>query len=96
MLITLPFTFRLVVQVGYDPVWWGIVLVMTVEIGMITPSIGMNVFILHSMAPQIPLRSIFSGISAFLWTDLLRLTLLIAVPALALMLPQWMGMPMGR
>lgn len=95
MLITLPFTFPLVVQMGYDPVWWGIVMVMTVEIGMITPPIGMNVFILHSMAPQISLRSIFSGITAFLWADLLRLAVLIAVPALALSLPQWMGLPMG-
>jgi TRAP-type C4-dicarboxylate transport system permease large subunit len=62
---------------------------------MITPPIGMNVFILHSMAPQISLRSIFSGITAFLWADLLRLAVLIAVPALALSLPQWMGLPMG-
>lgn len=96
MLITLPFTFPLIVQMGYDPIWWGIVLVMAVEIGMITPPIGMNVFILHSMAPQIPLRSIFSGITAFLWADMLRLALLVAVPALALVLPQWMGMPMGK
>ncbi|KZZ65307.1 TRAP transporter large permease subunit [Sulfitobacter sp. HI0129] len=93
LLITLPFTFPLVVQMGYDPVWWGIVLVMTVEIGLITPPIGMNVFILNSMAPDISLKTIFRGITIFLWADLLRLLVVVVFPILALALPRLLEMP---
>jgi len=93
MLITLPFTFPLIVELGYDPIWWGIVLVMTIEIGLITPPIGMNVFILNSMTPDIPLSTIFRGIVIFLWADLLRLLIIILVPALTLFLPGFLGMP---
>lgn len=93
LLITLPFTFPLVMQLGYDPIWWGIVMVMTVEIGLITPPIGMNVFILNTMTPDIPLKTIFSGITIFLWADLLRLVLIATFPILCLALPQYLGMP---
>lgn len=92
MLITLPFTFPLVTQLGYHPVWWGVVLVMTVEIGLITPPIGMNVFILNSMAPDIQLRTIFGGIYVFLWADFVRLLIVLVFPVLSLALPQYLGL----
>src|SRR5690606_22119984 len=50
MVITLPFVFPLILHLGYDPVWWGVINVMIIEIGLITPPIGMNVFVLHSLA----------------------------------------------
>jgi C4-dicarboxylate transporter DctM subunit len=93
ILITLPFTFPMLLQLGYDPIWWGIILVVTVEIGLIAPPIGLNVFVLHSMANHIPLTAIYRGVSSFLWVDLIRLILLIVFPSLVLTLPRYLGMP---
>ena len=96
MVITMPFVYPLVVGVGYDPIWWGIVLVMVIEIGMITPPIGMNVFVIYGVAKTIPLGTIFRGIVPFLIADLARLTLIILFPILALWLPLAMEMAMGQ
>lgn len=87
MLITLPFVLPLVISLGYDPIWWGIVLIMVTEIGMITPPIGLNVFVIHGMAPQISLRTIFSGILPFFYADLLRVLVVVLFPILVLWLP---------
>ncbi|MBT6289409.1 MAG: TRAP transporter large permease, partial [Rhodospirillaceae bacterium] len=62
MVITMPFVFPLIVDLGYSPIWWGVVLVMMIEVGMITPPIGMNVFVLFGVAGNIPLKTIFKGI----------------------------------
>ncbi|WP_238366478.1 TRAP transporter large permease [Mesobacterium pallidum] len=86
MILTTPFVFPLVTGLGFDPIWWGIVLVMVIEIGMITPPIGMNVFVLNGVAPDISLRRIYRGIVPFLLADLVRLALVIAFPVIALAL----------
>ena len=65
--------------------------VMVIEIGMITPPIGMNVFIIHGLMPNIPLRKIFGGIVPFLCADVVRLALMVAVPGLALWFPKLIG-----
>lgn len=91
MVITLPFVFPLIVSLGFDPIWWGVINVIVMEIGMITPPIGMNVFIMHGMAKHIPLRTIFKGIAPFAAADLVRLALVTAFPALALWLPMAWG-----
>lgn len=91
MVLTLPVVFPLVNTLGFDPIWWGVVMVMVIEIGMITPPIGLNVFVLKSVAGELPLSTIFKGIVPFLCADLVRLTLLILFPALALWLPRTMG-----
>ena len=88
MVLTLPFVFPLVTSLGYDPIWWGIINVMVIEIGMITPPIGINVFVLHGTARHLPLKTIFGGIAPFLVADILRLVLLVSVPALTLWLPR--------
>jgi tripartite ATP-independent transporter DctM subunit len=88
MLITLPFILPLVKELGYDPIWWGIVLTMVIELGMITPPIGMNVFVIHGIAPDIPLGTIFRGIGPFVAADLVRVTLVVLFPGLALWLPK--------
>jgi len=91
MLITMPFVQPLVLSLGYDPIWWGVLLVMVIEIGMITPPIGINVFIIHGVARTIPLPTIFSGIVPFLVADLARLSIITLFPALALWLPRLIG-----
>lgn len=95
MVITLPFVLPLITELGYDPIWWGIVLVMAIEVGMITPPIGMNVFVIYGVAGNIPLRTIFSGIIPFFYADVLRILLVIFFPSLALWLPELLGYNLG-
>ncbi len=87
MLITLPFVAPLVAGMGYDLIWWGVVMIVVIEIGLITPPIGLNVFILHGVARDLKLSTVFRGVLPFVGADLLRLALLVAVPALSLWLP---------
>ncbi len=94
MVITLPFVFPLILDLGFDPIWFGVINVMVIEIGMITPPIGINVFVLHGIARDIPLKTIFRGIGPFLVADLVRLTILVFFPVLALWLPRVTNMPM--
>jgi tripartite ATP-independent transporter DctM subunit len=94
MVITLPFVFPLVVGLGYNPIWFGIYNVMVIEIGLITPPIGINVFVLHGMARNIPLGTIFRGITPFLIADLTRLGILMAFPIIALWLPMVLKVPL--
>ncbi|MAF49703.1 MAG: TRAP transporter large permease [Rhodospirillales bacterium] len=91
MVITMPFVFPLIVSMGYSPIWWGVVLVMVIEIGMITPPIGLNVFVIFGVAKTIPLGTIFRGILPFLYADLVRLAIIILVPTLTLWLPKTLG-----
>lgn len=87
MVITLPFVLPLITGMGYSPIWWGIINVVVIEIGMITPPIGLNVFILHGVAPDLPLGTIFRGIVPFLFADIGRLIILVVFPSLILWLP---------
>jgi tripartite ATP-independent transporter DctM subunit len=93
LVITLPFVFPLIVSLGYDPIWWGIVCVMVVEIGLITPPFGLNLFVINGMAPHLSIGRIAAGTVPFLISDVSRLLLLIFVPGLALWLPRLLGMP---
>ncbi|HSC00561.1 MAG TPA: TRAP transporter large permease subunit [Burkholderiaceae bacterium] len=86
VLLTMPVFFPVVVQLGFDPVWFGIIVVMVVELGLITPPIGMNVFVMGGVARDIPLKTIFRGIVPFLYADFVRLALLILFPGIALFL----------
>ena len=92
MVITLPFVFPVITDMGYDPVWWGVVNVMIMEIGMITPPIGINVFVLNGMAKNLSLKTIYAGILPFFATDLLRLTIVLVFPVTALWLPKAWGL----
>ena len=86
MIITLPFVLPIIVGMGYSPVWWGIINVIVVEMGLITPPIGMNVFVLHGMAKDYDLGTIFRGTMPFLVADASRLALLTAFPGISLWL----------
>ncbi len=92
MVITLPFVFPVIVGMGYDPIWWGVINVVVMEMGMITPPIGLNVFVLHGMSSRISLSSIYAGIVPFLFSDLLRLIIITLFPAICLWLPKAMGL----
>lgn len=90
ILVTIPVVFPAIVQLGFDPVWFGVVIVMTCTLGMITPPIGMNVFVINSLARDVSLVQIYRGIVPFLISDFIRLFLICAFPALALFLPSTM------
>lgn len=91
MLLMTPIFLPIVDDLGLSPIWFGIFLVRTMEIGFVHPPLGLNVYVLHEMARDIPLGTMFRGIVPFLLTDFLHLALLIAVPALTLWLPQVLG-----
>ena len=87
LVLTTPFVFPLVVNMGYDPVWWGIINVMIIEIALVTPPIGMNVFIVQALAPHLKLGSIFRALGPFIIANFVWLALMIAFPEIALWLP---------
>jgi tripartite ATP-independent transporter DctM subunit len=87
MVITLPLVIPLILSFGYDLVWWGIINVVVIGIGMMTPPIGINVMVLHSMYRSISLRTIYGGIVPFFIAELVRLALLTTFPQLTLWLP---------
>ena len=86
LVITIPVVFPIIVALGYDPVWFGIIAVLTVELGLITPPMGMNIFVIKAMAPHIKLSDMFRGVAPFIVSDLVRLVLLVAFPAISLVL----------
>ena len=87
MLITLPFVLPIIEKLGFDTVWWGIINVVVIELGMIIPPIGIIVFVLHGLAPDIPIRTIYRGVVPFIVADLILLALLAFFPAITLWLP---------
>jgi TRAP-type C4-dicarboxylate transport system permease large subunit len=91
MLLATPVFLPVALRLGLSPIWFGIFLVRAMEIGFVHPPVGMNVYVIHGIAPDIPLRSIFRGILPFLGMDFLHLALLIAAPNLALWLPSFLG-----
>ena len=91
MLITIPFVLPVIVKLGYDPVWWGIINVVVIELGMIIPPIGVIVFLLHGLAPDIPMRTIYRGVAPFIAADLMLLALLAVFPAISLWLPAYLA-----
>ena len=88
MVITVPVVSGLISGLGFDLVWWGIIMLVVVEIGLITPPFGINVFILKTIAgADLPLTTVFRGVMPFVAADLLKLILLVLIPALVLWLP---------
>ncbi len=91
IILTVPIIYPVVVQLGFDPIWFGVIIVMTVELGLITPPVGMNVFVIKSVLPENSFSTIYRGVSPFVVTDILRLAILVAFPAISLWLPKTMG-----
>lgn len=89
MVVTLPFVIPIITGLGYDLIWWGIINVVVIGIGMLSPPLGINVMLLNSMHREISLSSIYRGVTPFMVADLIRLILLVLVPSLALWLPSF-------
>ena len=90
ILLTIPVFFPVVVHLGFDPIWFGIIIVCVVEIGLISPPVGMNMFVLRTLLPQVSTGTVFSGVIPFMVADIIRLAILVAFPWLALWLPSMM------
>jgi tripartite ATP-independent transporter DctM subunit len=90
MLLALPIIFPAVVALGFDPIWFGVIVVKMGEICLITPPVGLNVYVVNSVAPDIPSQEIFMGIIPFLLMDFLTLAVLIIFPQISLFLPSLM------
>jgi C4-dicarboxylate transporter, DctM subunit len=90
IILTVPIIFPVITALGFDPIWFGVIIVMTVELGLIHPPVGMNVFVIKSVIPDVSFSTIFYGVLPFIITDLIRLVILISFPILALWLPSHM------
>jgi tripartite ATP-independent transporter DctM subunit len=90
IILTVPIIFPVIVQMGFDPIWFGVIIVMTVELGLIHPPVGMNVFVIKSVIKEVSFSTIFKGVLPFVVTDLVRLLILILFPIIALWLPSKM------
>jgi C4-dicarboxylate transporter, DctM subunit len=90
IILTVPIMFPVITALGFDPIWFGIIIVMTVELGLIHPPVGMNVFVIKSVVHDVSFATIFKGVFPFIITDIIRLIILIAFPILALYLPSHM------
>ena len=91
MFLTVPLFFPIVSGLGYDLVWFGIIVVTVIEISLITPPVGLNVFVLHHVQPDISTPTIFRGVMPFVAADIVRVSLLVLFPSIALVLPRLMG-----
>ena len=90
VLLTIPLFFPIVTALGFDPVWFGVLIVMIVQIGLISPPVGMNLFVINTLLPKVGLSNIFKGCWPFVLTMIFVLGLLIAFPKLSLWLPSLM------
>ena len=89
ILLTVPMFYPLVAHLGYDLVWFGIIVVVVTEISMITPPVGLNVFVLRSVLPDVPTQTVFRGVMPFIFADIVRLSILVAFPVISLYLTQF-------
>jgi tripartite ATP-independent transporter DctM subunit len=90
MILTVPIIFPVIEALQFDPIWFGVLMVIVLEVGLITPPVGLNVFVLKGAAPDVPLTTIFRGIWPFLIAALLSIVILIIFPQIALYLPSRM------
>jgi tripartite ATP-independent transporter DctM subunit len=91
VLLTIPLFFPIVVQLGFDPVWFGVLIVMVIQIGLISPPVGMNLFVLNTLLPKVGLGTIFRGCWPFVGMQIITLGILLFFPALSLYLPSLMS-----
>ena len=90
LVLTLPIFFPIVLELGIDPIWFGVLTVLTLEMGLISPPVGINVFIVKSVAPRVPLGDIFRGVLPFWLMMILTVIILLAFPQIVLFLPDTM------
>ena len=91
VLLTIPLFFPIVMQLGFDPVWFGVLIVMVIQIGLISPPVGMNLFVLNTLLPKVGLGTIFRGCWPFVAMQVITLAILLFFPSLSLYLPSLMN-----
>ena len=91
IVLTVPVVVPLLSSLGFDLIWFGVILVMVVEITLLSPPVGMNVFVIKAVHPDLTLKTIFSGAGPFLAMDCVRLAILCIWPQIILFLPQQLG-----
>ena len=87
MIMTASVVAPLVVSLGYDPIWWGVMMIILVEVGVVTPPFGINLFVLKNIIPGVTWGDVFNGVIPFILADLIKIILLIAFPMIVLWLP---------
>ncbi|MFH0782152.1 MAG: TRAP transporter large permease [Pseudomonadota bacterium] len=90
VLLTVPVFFPLILKLQFDPIWFGIIVTKVTEMGMISPPVGMNVYVIHGIT-KVPMPTIFRGVLPFLVSDVLQIILLVAIPEISLFLPNMMS-----
>jgi TRAP-type C4-dicarboxylate transport system permease large subunit len=97
ILITIPIFWPIIAGLDFGlqtedvKLWFGIITLMVVEIGLITPPVGLNVFVINSLAKDTPMIETFRGVVPFLMSDVVRLTLVVALPIVSLFIPHWLA-----
>ncbi len=91
MILTIPVIYPMVVGMGFDPIWFGIIITLVMEMSLITPPVGVNVFIISGIAKEVPMYTIFRGVIPFFVAMLVAIVLLVMFPQIALFLPSTMG-----
>ena len=87
--LTIPIIFPLVMSLGFDPIWFGVIIVLVTEMGVITPPVGVNVYVIKGIAEDVPLETIFKGIMPFLIAIVVAVVILLAFPQIATFLPSF-------
>jgi TRAP-type C4-dicarboxylate transport system permease large subunit len=90
VLLTVPIFFPVILRLNFDPIWFGILVVRVTEMGLITPPVGINVYIIKGISNE-PMGTIFRGVLPFIMADILHIALLMAVPQISLFLPSMMA-----
>jgi len=90
LIITMPIVYPLIISLGFDPIWFGILITFSIEMALVTPPYGLNLFVIQATVPDLKIGDLYRGVSWFLLVDLIRLAILIAFPAVALWLPGMM------
>jgi tripartite ATP-independent transporter DctM subunit len=90
LVVTIPIVFPVITGLGFDPIWFGVVAVIVIEMGMITPPVGLNVFVVKGVAPDVPMATVFRGVLPFLLAMIVGLFLIILFPQIALLIPNTM------
>ncbi|GAB4361051.1 MAG: TRAP transporter large permease [Oricola sp.] len=90
LVVTIPIYYPVITALGFDPIWFGVIAVIVIEMGMITPPVGLNVFVVNNVARDVPLRTIFRGVTPFLVAMVICLALIILIPQIALLIPNSM------
>lgn len=90
LVVTIPILFPVIMQLGFDPIWFGVVAVIVIEMGMITPPVGLNVFVVKGVSDNVPMITVFRGVMPFLLAMIVALLLIIFIPQIALLIPNSM------